>query len=231
MTLGIAIPMFNEAGAAEQVLHQTMYVLRKANIDFYIAVVNNGSSDGTGLIIDQMAQQFTEIIPIHLEKNQGYGGGILAGMRTLEKHNASVIGWMWGDGQISPEVLPKLYSACVQGSPVAKIVRNKRKDGFNRIIISKIYASYMKIMLSDIADINGCPKLFQQEKWKEIFAESTDWFLDAEVMVYAQHKKWKIHTESVTMEPRYHNKSKVDLHTLVEFTWNIAKWKLRRKGN
>lgn len=119
MMLGLSIPMYNEEGATEQVLHQIMYVLRKAEISFHLAVVNNGSTDSTGSIVDHLAQQFSEIIPIHFPENQGYGGGIQAGMRALEPLNLDIVGWMWGDGQILPDVLPKSSTQLqmVQTSP------------------------------------------------------------------------------------------------------------------
>ena len=105
VSLGLSIPMYNEEGSADQVIHQTMYVLRKANIPFQLAVVNNGSTDSTGAIIDNLSTQNSEITPIHFNSNQGYGGGILAGMRTLTAQNLDCVGWMWGDGQVLPDVL------------------------------------------------------------------------------------------------------------------------------
>lgn len=227
MSLGLAIPLFNEEGAAENVLHQTMFVLRQKNIPFFIATVNNGSKDQTGDIIDQIAKHNPEIIPIHFDQNQGYGGGILAGMRSLAPKEPSVIGWAWGDGQVSPEVLPKLYQACKNGAQLAKGQRIKRKDGLNRIVQSTIYNRAMRLSGTKTKDINGCPKLFRVESWKELDPLSQDWFLDAEVILQAEKLGWKIHQEPVTMEPRYYNRSKVHLGTALEFTKNILQWKLK----
>ena len=227
MSLGLAIPLFNEEGAAENVLHQTMFVLRQENIPFFIATVNNGSKDQTGDIIDQLAKHNPEIIPIHFDQNQGYGGGILAGMRSLEPKEPSVIGWSWGDGQISPQVIPTLYRACQKNAQLAKGQRIKRKDGFNRIVQSRVYNRAMRLMGTKTKDVNGCPKLFQVGAWKELDPLSQDWFLDAEVILQAEKLGWNIHQEPVTMEPRYYNRSKVHLGTSLEFTKNILQWKLK----
>ena len=229
MSVGIAIPVFNEEGAVEQVLHQTMFVLRQHKIPFFLAVVNNGSTDQTGAIIDTLSHEFSEIIPIHFDKNQGYGGGILAGMRALEPKNLDVIGWSWGDGQVSPEVLPKLYKACIGEADLAKTRRVKRKDGISRLIQSKVYNRIMTTLGTHTEDINGCPKLFCSTVWKSIDVLSHDWFIDAEVILLAEEQQWTIHQESITMEPRYYNQSKVNIATVLEFIGNIAKWKLKRK--
>ena len=225
-SLGLTIPMFNEEGAAEQVLQQTMYVLRKAQSPFQLAVVNNGSTDATGMIIDKLSVQHPEIIPLHFTTNQGDGGGILAGMRTLEPQNLDCIGWMWGDGQVLPDVLPKLVQACDEGFDLAKAQRTKREDGWIRKVISKGYAVAMKSTALSIEDINGCPKIFQLPVWETLQVESRDWFLDAEVILEMQANKLTIHQESVTMQPRQYNKSKVNVRTVLEFGVNILKWKL-----
>ena len=136
--------MYNEEGAAEQVLHQIMYVLRKADITFKIAVVNNGSVDSTGSILDNLAQHFSEIISIHLPENQGYGGGIQSGLRALLPHNPAIVGWMWGDGQVLPDVLPKLVQSIQHGADIAKARRIKREDGIKRMVISQCYAAFLK---------------------------------------------------------------------------------------
>ena len=157
MKVGITIPMYNEEGAAEQVLHQIMFVLRKAEIPFYLAVVNNGSKDRTGSIIDHLANQFDEIIPIHMPINQGYGGGILAGMRALVTKDIDIIGWMWGDGQVLPDILPTLITAIEQGVDIAKAQRIKREDGWKRQIITNLYTMALKPLNNTVHDVNGCP--------------------------------------------------------------------------
>lgn len=228
-SLGLSIPMYNEEGAADQVIHQTMYVLRKANIPFQLAVVNNGSTDSTGSIIDNLSIQNPEITPIHFNRNQGYGGGILAGMRTLTAQNLDCVGWMWGDGQVLPDVLPNLVQACSEGVHLAKAERTKREDGLLRRVISKGYSLAMKSTSAGITDINGCPKIFRLDAWEALTIESQDWFLDAEVVLESGRNQFQIHQESVTMQPRQYNKSKVNVRTIVEFGVNILKWKLHNR--
>ncbi len=229
VSLGLSIPMYNEEGAVDQVIHQTMYVLRKANIPFQLAVVNNGSTDSTGAIIDNLSTQNSEITPIHFNSNQGYGGGILAGMRALTAQNLDCVGWMWGDGQVLPDVLPKLVKACSQGAHLAKAERTQREDGVVRKLVSKGYSLAMKSTSADSTDINGCPKIFRLDAWEALTIESQDWFLDAEVILEAGRNQFQIHQESVTMQPRQYNKSKVNVRTVLEFGVNILKWKLHNR--
>ena len=133
ISLGLTIPMFNEEGAAEQVLQQTMYVLRKAKIPFQLAVVNNGSTDATGMIIDKLSTQHAEIIPVHFTTNQGYGGGILSGMRALEPQNLDCIGWMWEMDKSYQLFCPNWCKPVMRDSIWQKHnVQNEKMDGYAR---------------------------------------------------------------------------------------------------
>ena len=223
--IGLAIPMLNEEQNVQPVLEEICTVLTTAKIPFKIAAVNNGSSDGTHAKIIEMSQQNPNIIPIHLPVNQQYGGGILAGMRILESDNPTVIGWMWGDGQISPAILPTLYQQCQNGSDIAKAKRITRQDGTQRKIISNTYALVMSSLGIKTPDVNGCPKLFRFSVWKQLALQRTDWFLDAQAILQAEQMNLSITDHPATMKKRQFGKSKVNWKTVAEFSINIARWK------
>ena len=226
--IGLAIPMLNEEQNVQPVLEEICTVLTTAKIPFKIAAVNNGSSDGTHAKIIELAQQNPNIIPIHLPVNQQYGGGILAGMRTLESENPSVIGWMWGDGQISPHVLPDLIDHLQQSADAAKIYRTKRHDGWQRWMISRLYAMSMKKIGLSIKDINGCPKIFRNDALEALKLSSTDWFIDAEAMLKAKNLGFVIQKEPAIMSARKGGYSKVNWKTCIEFVRNIRAWNKKR---
>ena len=133
----------------------------------------------------------------------------------LTAQNLDCVGWMWGDGQVLPDVLPKLVHACSNGIHLAKAERTKRKDGLLRKVISKGYSIAMKSTPADSRDINGCPKIFRLDAWERLTIESQDWFLDAEVVLESGRHHFQIHQEPVTMQPRQYNQSKVNVRTVL----------------
>ena len=228
MSLGIAIPMYNEEGNCERVIQRCISHLSELNISFFLAVVNNGSTDGTGLIIENFAQKDDRIIAVHLSQNQGYGGGILAGMNNLMLKETDVIGWIWGDGQVCSTVLPKLYTECMHGYDIAKACRIQRQDGYRRRFISKAYSFAIRLIGARSTDVNGCPKLFRSPIYRALQLQSTDWFIDAEAILKAEKKGFSIFQEPVIMEPRSFGESKVKTSTLLEFGKNIILWNLKK---
>jgi len=225
MSLGLVIPLLDEvelAAAVAEGIHQTLV---HADIAHTLVLVDNGSTDGTGSVIDGLAERLP-VQAIHLEKNAGYGGGILAGLEALKPDLPEVLGWCWGDGQIRPDTLPPLYRACIKGAPLAKVVRTERLDGTTRRVISAGYARAIRAIGADHPDVNGCPKLLRREALEALAPTSTDWFLDAEVVLGALSRGWDIATHPAAMAPRTAGRSKVGMGAVLEFALNLARWRM-----
>ena len=226
MRLGLVIPLLNEEALVTEVVASIHSTLAAADIEHMLVLVNNGSSDQTGKLIDELAQA-ESVTAIHLRENAGYGGGIQAGIAWLEQHGLpEVIGWSWGDGQVSPRVIPALFSACCGGAQIAKVTRKERQDGLSRQIITTAYAATTRSLGIRTEDVNGCPKLMTKTAFQSLQPRSTDWFLDAEVIIGAERNGWEIASEPVVMRPRKAGKSKVNWRTLAEFTWNLTRWRV-----
>lgn len=221
--LGLAIPFYNEEEAAERVISQLRQSLKEARIPHAIALVNNGSIDSTGKILNRLASKDETLLALHLEENCGYGGGILAGMRQLQ---TPILGWMWGDGQVDAGVVVDTYEALLKtGAELAKARRTQREDGKQRWAVSQVYNLVMRTMGSKLSDANGCPKLFTREAWEAIDARSTDWFLDPEVVLKALEKGLVWTEVDAVMQARAGGASKVHRETVVEFVKHLRAWR------
>jgi len=225
MSLGLVLPLYNEEALVQEVVSDILAVLHAAKIPAQLVLVNNGSRDQTGPLIDDLATQ-SEVDAVHLDKNAGYGGGILAGLAALQDLGLpEVVGWCWGDGQVPADVLAPLYRACQKGAPLAKAVRSERHDGNWRKVVTTGYALTMQGIGCTVPDVNGCPKLMRREAFEALAPRSKDWFLDAEVVLGAQARGWEIAHHPTVMRARKAGKSKVHLNTMVEFAWNLLRWR------
>ena len=192
MTLGLSIPFYNEAAVIPQSLTALADALSALPHKSVVVLVNNGSTDATGERLAEWCERYpTRFTLCDLPHNQGYGGGILAGLRILEAKEVDWIGWMWGDNQIDPQILTPLCGALVDGADLAKANRIDRQDGWQRLAVTRAYHHLMK--------------------WKG------NWFLDPEVMIAAQTLGAAIHNEETVMRPRLGGESKIKATTLIEF--------------
>ncbi len=228
MHLGLSIPLFNEEDSVTEVVASVHSILTEAEVPHTLVLVNNGSTDQTRQAIDSLLVPGI-IEAVHLRENAGYGGGILTGLAHLEQTGLpEVIGWSWGDGQVTASVLPSLFDAIANGADIAKAVRTRRNDGPLRQAITTGYAATMRALGTRTRDINGCPKLMTRDAFLAIQPTSTDWFLDAEVVLAAERLDLRVDGVPVTMQKRVHGKSKVGARTIAEFGKNILSWRLGR---
>lgn len=222
--LSLAIPLYDEEGNVGAVAADLLAVFRKASVPLQLILVDNGSRDGTRGVIEALAASEPEIVGVYLERNEGYGGGILAGMARADE-DTEVVGYMWGDGQVEGSDVIRVYRRLVaEKADIAKARRVERIDGWRRAFISKCYNT-LTLWLFHVTspDTNGCPKMFTREAWQRLHPSSADWFIDAEVMIGVANQGMRIAEVDVVGRARHSGQSKVGSGTVVEFCLNLLK--------
>ncbi len=224
----LAIPLYNEERNTRAVVGELVQVLSNAGIDYELVLVDNGSKDHTGGIIDTLAAANPRLRPVHVPENRGYGWGI---RRGLDACRGRYLGYSWGDNQIRAEDVLAVYLALrEQGNDMAKATRIVREDGWRRAIITHVYNFLLPLLFPvGVKDINGCPKIFTREAYQTLHLISKDWFLDPEIMIKAHRQKLSVVEVPVTFHEREQGKSNVKWATILEFLKNIARYRLFRR--
>lgn len=111
-TLSLVIPLYNEAANAQKVAKELIEELSKEYISYELVLVNNGSKDNTGHILSKLAKSNPEIKIVTVPVNQGYGWGVINGLRWA---SGDYLGFMGGDGQIEPGDVSKVFKGMVEG--------------------------------------------------------------------------------------------------------------------
>ncbi len=95
-SLSIVIPAYNEEGNIARVVKETIRDAKKIVDDFEIIVVNDGSSDKTGAVIDNLAKVYPEVRALHHNPNKGLA---LAWKTGVDAARKDIILYIEGDGQ------------------------------------------------------------------------------------------------------------------------------------
>jgi len=80
-----------------------------------IVVVDDGSRDDTGALIDHYAELDPRIVAVHRERNGGVGAAMVSGFRKAIDAGADVIVKIDGDGQMPMWLVPELIEPLVRG--------------------------------------------------------------------------------------------------------------------
>lgn len=224
--VSLVMPCYNEEACLDQTAHALLHAFFDHNIRLELVLVDNGSTDRTGAIIDAMIAEGLPVKKVHIPVNKGYGHGICEGLRAC---SAPFIGYLPADGQIGAEDTVRTYRV-VQGSKgnlLGKVRRRFRQDSWRRKVISVAYNGLMWMLFGHLGaiDINASPKIFSREAFDRMRLVSSDWFLDPELIIKAHNLDIVVEELNVPGLPRLGGKSKVRIRTIFEFMRNILRYR------
>lgn len=135
--ISIVIPVFNEEQVIPQLYRQLTEVLDSWKYRYELILVNDGSSDASVRILEDLARTDPHLVIVDLSRNFGHQVAISAG---LECSRGKAVIIMDGDLQDPPEVLPLFISKWKEGYDVVYAIRQKRKEGLlKRMAYSVFY--------------------------------------------------------------------------------------------
>lgn len=142
--VSIVIPVFNEAGVIEQTQLRILAVIDALPYDFTVHYVDDGSSDGTDLILDAFGAQDARFRALILSRNFGHQAALTAGLDHAE---GDVIISMDGDGQHPPELIGEMIGLVEQGYDIiqAQRIEDEGHLSFKKITSGAFYALLNRI--------------------------------------------------------------------------------------
>jgi glycosyltransferase involved in cell wall biosynthesis len=224
LAFSAVITLYNEERNVEPLTRNLISAFRKqfSDLPFELVLVLNGPIDRTPEIAGTLAREFKEITLVTLNPNQGYGGGLLAGLAAAR---GSLVGIFDGDEQIESADVARLFAAALaEPCDLVKARRVSREDGWQRLVITSLYNLLFKLMFGPISDdINGKPKILSRAAYEKLNLQAKDWFIDAEIMTQAKWLGLTVREIPVKFRRRRSGSSNVRFETILEFLRNM--WK------
>jgi glycosyltransferase involved in cell wall biosynthesis len=160
LQLSAVIPAYNEVECVPILVEELRAALDSTRRTWELVLVNDGSTDGTSLVMDQAAQNDPRIRVFHLEKNAGQSAALAAG---LERAHGEIIVTLDADLQNDPADIPALLAA-LDGNDVVSGVRATRRDTWIRRVSSRVANATRRAALGDsITDIGCSLKAYRSE--------------------------------------------------------------------
>jgi dolichol-phosphate mannosyltransferase len=113
LKFSIVIPTYNEAGGIEQLIGTLAELFRANDLDGEIVVVDDNSPDGTGAIVDMLANRFP-VRCLHRPGKMGLSSGVIDGWR-FARPESTVLGAMDADFSHDATIVPKMVRALESG--------------------------------------------------------------------------------------------------------------------
>jgi len=171
-----------------------------------LILINNGSDDNTGKYIDEGAEKYSWIIPVHLNENENYGGGVYEGFKYATN---DILGYIPGDLQVSSDDVVKVWNTFRDSlnnteNLFVKGNRTVRYDPFQTKFVSIIYTVLANIILGlGVKDVNGLPKLFHRSLIDLVpIVRMKTFVFDSQIISLARVNGWSIKEVPVTFHSR-----------------------------
>lgn len=154
MYLSIIIPIFNEEDCIIPLVEEIVDALSDLKKKYEIILVNDGSKDASGKILDQLSADNKNLKIIHFKRNYGQTAALMAGIKNS---SGDILIPMDGDLQNDPHDIPKMLDKLNEGYDVVSGWRKYRQDKRLSRIIPSTIANWIisKISNVDLHDY-GC---------------------------------------------------------------------------
>ena len=201
----IIIPLYNEEENLLRVEKELANFLTIAIKKSCVLFVDDGSTDNSLSLVEEICQRQEAFHFISFEKNQGLSAAIKAGFDYTE---TPLVGYIDSDLQTDPEDFNLLLEK-IGPFDLVTGVRSNRKDSFKKNMSSKIANGIRRSFTHDEMDDTGCPlKVIKTDFAKRIpMFKGLHRFLPA--MILLQHGK--VLQTPVRHYPRIAGKAKFHL--------------------
>ena len=205
LSLSIFFPAYNDAGTIASLVITAFQTAAKLTPSYEIIVVNDGSSDATGLILDELARVYPQLKIVTHPANRGYGGALRSGFASASK---DAIFYTDGDAQYDPAELELLWPKMLANVDLVNGYKISRSDPWHRVVIGRIYHHAVKMMFGlRVRDVDCDFRLMRRAIFDRVRLEKNSGVICLEMMKKIQDAGFTIVEAPVHHYHRSHGTS------------------------
>lgn len=227
-SISIVIPALNEETVVEGVVRDISAQVAASFTDYEIILINDGSTDTTGDIMDRLAVELPRVRAIHNPGNIGLGSSY---QRGLAEARCDYLMMLCGDGGMPAASLPPIFAAVGSADIVLPFITNlKQIKSPVRYFTSRTYTTLLNLLFGQkIKYYNGLP-VHRVDLLRQLRINSSGFGFQGEILTKLLRSGCSMTDVGVAGAEMTRNSSAVRLKGLI----NIAKvlillvWEVRR---
>ena len=168
MDITVVIPLFNEEESLPELYAWIDRVMKANGFSYEVIFVNDGSTDGSWRVIEELGRKSDNVKGIKFRRNYGKSPALYCGFKEAQ---GDVVITMDADLQDSPDEIPELYRMITEdGYDLVSGYKQKRYDPLTKTIPTKLFnATARKISgINNLHDFNCGLKAYRRDVVKNI---------------------------------------------------------------
>ena len=168
MDISVIVPLFNEAESLPELAAWIQRVMKENNFSYEIIFINDGSTDNSWDVIEELSKKDNNIHGIKFRRNYGKSPALYCG---FERAQGDVVITMDADLQDSPDEIPTLYRMVVkEGYDLVSGYKKKRYDPLSKTIPTKLFNATARRVsgIKNLHDFNCGLKSYRKDVVKDI---------------------------------------------------------------
>ena len=168
MDISVIVPLFNEAESLPELAAWIQRVMKENNFSYEIIFINDGSTDNSWDVIEELSKKDSNIHGIKFRRNYGKSPALYCG---FERAQGDVVITMDADLQDSPDEIPTLYRMVAkEGYDLVSGYKKKRYDPLSKTIPTKLFNATARMVsgIKNLHDFNCGLKSYRKDVVKDI---------------------------------------------------------------
>jgi glycosyltransferase involved in cell wall biosynthesis len=211
------MPVYNEAGVIADVVGELGRDVIARLDGAEVVVVDDGSTDATPAVLDELASSHDWLTVIHAERNQGHGPSL---RQAFDSSSGEWLFQMDSDGQQVAAELWDLWALREEADLVVG-VRRGRSEGRHRDAVSALARTASRLAGGGrLRDVNVPFKLIRREVWEDLRGDIPAQPVAPSLLIAvgASVRGWRVAEVEISHLPRRAGSSTVDVPALVRLT-------------
>jgi glycosyltransferase involved in cell wall biosynthesis len=204
--VSVLVPARDEAENLPLFMEQAAATFARESVHYEVVVVDDGSTDDTWMVLEQLAEQYPFLSPVRHRS----GRGVADALRTAYREaRGQILVFYPADLQYKPEDIPRLVAPILAGD--SDMVTGLKQGRYDRAFVSRIYNALSRSLFRvSVRDLNSV-KAYRREIMETAPARP-DWHRYLVVVAAAQG--YSVSEVPVPLYPRHAGKSKFGLRRI-----------------
>jgi dolichol-phosphate mannosyltransferase len=215
--LSVLVPVYDEEDSVAPLWERLRETLGALGRPYEVIFVNDGSTDGSAAALNALAEQSRRVKVIHLRRNCGQTGALMAG---IDHARGDVLVPIDADLQNDPADIPRLLEKLEEGYDVVSGWRKHRRDAaLRRNLPSRVANRFISWVFGVKLHDYGCTlKAYRRDVIKDVRLYGE---MHRFIPVYASWQGARVTEITVQHHPRRHGRSKYGLSRLVKVLLDV----------